>query len=214
MLENPLNTALGATAITGMLASKPKLQKDLGPTPEEEMIRFNQAREKHGGPLYEPYRKVKPYHETRRYIQPTPEDLMTNKPWQYFDDVHPPIEYYAEGGHVKDLDDEWRDIRGYIDGDDGGQDDNILLDVEPDSYIMNATVTSLLGDGNSKNGKKKLEHWEEEVLQDKHGTISGVSDGRKVKIAISPGERIMSPKFVESVGKGSKKRGGKVLDKF
>lgn len=218
LTNNPLNTALGATAILGLLNSKQKPGEDFGPSYEEQLIKVRNAQRNHGGPLYKPYRKPKPISETRKYIAPTKEDLLSGKPFQYFDDVNPDIEYYAAGGHVDDYDeDDFEDfshVSRYLDGHDGGQDDNIIMSVKPDSYVMNSTVTSLIGDGNTKNGKKKFKKWEKKVVGSGKNSISSVSDGRTTKIAVSDGEHIFGPDFVEKIGGGSKKKGGKILDNF
>ncbi len=46
---------------------------------------------------------------------------------------------------------------GYIDGDSGGQDDDIDAKLSPGEYVWDATTVSLLGDGNNKAGAKILD---------------------------------------------------------
>jgi hypothetical protein len=48
------------------------------------------------------------------------------------------------------------DESGYIDGIGGGQDDDIRMDLPPDTYIVDASTVSDLGDGNSEAGAEKI----------------------------------------------------------
>lgn len=77
-----------------------------------------------------------------------------------------------------------------IEGDGGGQDDNIETELPQNSYIVNASTTSDLGDGSPAEGAKKVHAF------------------------ISKDEMYISPEDVKKVGKGDVQKGVKALDKL
>lgn len=101
---------------------------------------------------------------------------------------------------------------GYVSGDSGGQDDDVYMDLPEGAYVQNATTVSLLGDGNSENGRRKLMEWENSVLGSKLPPKS--QPARTIKAKVSPGEFIHSREFVDLIGNGKNSKGAKVLDNF
>jgi hypothetical protein len=79
---------------------------------------------------------------------------------------------------------------GLIEGIGGGQDDDIRMDVPENSYFVDASTVSDLGDGNTKAGAKKIQ------------------------ALVSNGEFFISPEKVTNLGKGNNEMGVKLLDKM
>jgi hypothetical protein len=103
---------------------------------------------------------------------------------------------------------------GYIDGISGGQDDNRKRDLPEGGYVIDATTVSLIGDGNSKAGKRKLDD-----LLAKFSTFSHFSKGSKVQSSVIPamvsdGEYFIEPKVISSIGKGNNNMGAKIIKKM
>jgi len=78
----------------------------------------------------------------------------------------------------------------YLNGDSGGQDDDVRMDLPPGAYIMPADVVADAGDGNSLAGEKKI------------------------KALVSHGEMKISPEIVSKLGNGDNDLGAKKLDMF
>lgn len=79
---------------------------------------------------------------------------------------------------------------GLIEGFGGGQDDDTMAELPENSYIIDATTVSNIGDGNSMAGAKKLDAF------------------------ISNGEYYVSPDKVAKLGNGSHKVGTSILNKM
>lgn len=129
--------------------------------------------------------------------------------------VNPNPVNYAKGGPVNTK------FTGYIKvSNTGGQDDDVKRILPPDSYVWNGTDLSLLGDGFSDNGAKKLIDWENQLLNNRDTfTRSGVTkaDGGHiigVKARVSNGEFVMKPAAVRALGNGDVTVGVKVIDKM
>ena len=216
MSDNPLETGLGAMGLIGTLFSKEKKQKGEGGHQEgsmQEAMAINRALQQQHNP---PARQPKPMN--RKVIQYSPEQwFKTSGELPYFEDINPQTEYYAEGGHVnyhRPTDDYGYAHGGYIDGDSGGQDDDVEIEMTPGSYVMDATTVGLLGDGHSKKGANLLKSWEEKALSSGIVNSSDYGHSHRVKAMVSPGETVLSPHFVTKIGKGSNDKGAKLLDKF
>lgn len=105
---------------------------------------------------------------------------------------------------------------GYVCGKSGGQTDDRPAQLPVGSYVANATVTSLLGDGNSNHGAEKLKEFENKVLRESNfvsGERGNWTPTRKVNALISDGEYVMKKEVVSALGKGDNKKGAKILDK-
>lgn len=139
---------------------------------------------------------------------------------------------YKRGGIVKKY-----AKGGYVEGDDSGIDDKFYVSIPEGAYVLNANDLSLLGDGNSLNGKKKIEERlakksspeiiaEGSVVNFEH---DGNNRRKKAKVAdelsrfnkkmvdavVSAGEFILTPEDVLSfTGKETVDDGAKALDKF
>jgi hypothetical protein len=104
---------------------------------------------------------------------------------------------------------------GYVDGESGGQDDDVPVDLPEGSYVMDATTISLLGDGSSNNGAKKVKQMEDKFLRS--GITRDLAPShrvRTIKAKVSPGEYIVDKSVVDAAGNGNNKKGAKVFDKF
>lgn len=109
------------------------------------------------------------------------------------------IKEYAGGGHIRH-------------SDTGGQDDDVPMKIPNGSYVWNATDVSLLGDGNTDNGVKKLRDFEQNFAK------SGVYNSPEhykgmINAKVSNGEYVMSPHAVSAIGKGDNAKGAKIIDK-
>jgi len=105
---------------------------------------------------------------------------------------------------------------GYVCGKSGGQADDRPVKIPHGSYVANATIVSLLGDGNSNNGDKKLEEFEKNVLRSSpfiRGERGKWEPTKKVDALVSDGERIIHKKVVDALGRGNNVKGAKILDK-
>lgn len=149
------------------------------------------------------YRKPKPLNRRRTVV---PENFDDTSEKAYFDEVNPETEYYAHGGYVRG---------GDVEGSDGGQDDTVPTPIRPKSFVLDATTTSMWGDGNTEAGKEKARKMKESLLKMgivKEGGLEGY-----VKAMVSPGEVIIEKPFVDAIGtlfKGGNKKGIEVISKF
>jgi hypothetical protein len=109
------------------------------------------------------------------------------------------IPEYARGGYVQD----------YYKGKDSGCSDKRLIKVRPKSYIVNATTVSLAGDGNSDNGAEVIKDWANS-FQNGHFTREDQS-GKTMPAYVSDGEIKLMPEEVQAIGRGSIKKGVKII---
>lgn len=221
MADNPLETGLAALTLGGTLLSKPKKQKGESGHQEgslSDMIANNQRiAAAHSGPS----RRVKPMN--RKPIPYTSEQWFS-KPGMlpFYEDASPETEYYAQGGCVPhfaaggyvDQPEYSYAHGGYIEGDDGGQSDKIPVHMNPGDYVMDSTSLSLLGDGNSKNGNKQFDSWEEKSLASGIVNDRNYGHSHRVRALVSPSERIIKEPFVTALGKGNNTKGAKMFDRF
>jgi hypothetical protein len=101
-------------------------------------------------------------------------------------------------------------VGGYVHGHSGGTTDDVPTNLPAGSYVMDATTVSLLGDGNSINGAKKLDEFRNRFI---HSGVTDFDDSQhNIKALVSDGEYIMPKPVVDALGKGDNKRGAKALD--
>ena len=137
--------------------------------------------------------KLNPIEDYRRKQVPT---NLTQQEYQrgveprYFDT-------YAQGGAIK--------------GDGKGQQDNIPKDIEENSYIIDASTVSDIGDGSTDGGFKELDRYFSQVPS--HENMNE-SKGGYIKAMVSDGEYEISPDKVTAIGGGSNENGAKILKKF
>lgn len=191
IMNNPLDAALLGMTVAGTLGRKSKAPKEASMKEHMEMLQFPEDPS-------EKYRKVKA--SKRKYREPPvgyrpgvdPEHL-------YFEPEAEP-EFYAHGGRVQ----------GYS----GGASDTVSTRIPKDTYIMNSTDVSLLGDGNTENGMHKLdkfvEHYSDGGFAKNY--MSDHTNRKMLDVRLSDGEYKIPPEVVEKLGKGSASRGAKKID--
>lgn len=213
---NLINTALLATALNGVINGK--AQMPAYGTPENESMQQAIQRNKHDwGPreqYFPPIQKrnepkfaPKGYRGTRWNFFPTAQEQQ-----EQIERVNEEMAQegyknkYAKGGKIK----------GYYKGRDGGQDDTIPTNIPKDSYVMDATTVSLVGDGNSENGAYRIAKEVEEKDKNfaKSGFVRNPKTSENVRALLSNGEEVITPEQVMAFGGGSIKKGHKELDKF
>lgn len=116
-----------------------------------------------------------------------------------------PIKQYAQGGftgHIKE-------------SDSSGIADDIPKKIPNGSYVWNATDLSLLGDGSSDHGVKKVKQFEDHF--ERSGIVRNYEhDGRLIDAKVSNDEYVMKPSTVAAIGKkfaGDPRKGPQVIDK-
>jgi hypothetical protein len=206
-----MDTALLATAIAGM-AKKQKMP--VYGSPDNESLQQAMDKNKpHWGPEYQ-YKEPAPlkreakfppkgYRRTEWKFFPTPEEQEEQLRRANEEIAQPGYQYrYAKGGHVR-----------YYEGAEGGQSDKRPVTLPEHSYIMDATTVSLAGDGNSKNGKKRIA---KEIVKNflESGITKEYKPSRNIKAYVSDGEMEISPQVVYAAGGGDIHKGIKKLDKF
>jgi len=195
-LGGPLNTGLLGAGLAGMLLDKKKVPKADQRAYEEQMRHFNSMSSQPVWPEYErELRRVKPMN--RKYIEAVP---GIETPSQFFEDVNPPVEYYKKGGYVK--------------GGSSGQADDVKAKIKEGDYILNATDVSLIGDGNSENGAKRIKKEIEDKFS-KSGFVRNPDNNvghRVINAFLSHGEYRIPKEVVTEIGRGDNKKGAKVID--
>lgn len=159
----------------------------------------------------------------------------------------PPIRAYDDGGRVAYFKEGGRVTHnnrylkfaggGYVDGSNSGVKDNVRADLPEGAYVLDATTISLLGDGNSKAGAKKIDEFLNSKRMENKTSSDGLfipsvyenklkrkmnAGGELAKVAgrivpakISNGEYVLSPEDVLLFSRGgSLEEGAKTLDKF
>lgn len=193
-----LDSLLMGTTLLGSLGKK-KLKWEGGQTPEEAGENLRRMQKAAWGPEHAP-RNVKPLE--RKYVQPFKgHNPQFGGEHEYFGDVNPLQQYYAQGGYVK--------------GDSSGQEDNRQTYLPKDAYVMNSTDVSLLGDGNSDKGAQDLGKMEQNFWHG--GFVRGGEEeesNRKPNAYVSDGEYVIKPKTVKAIGGGSAEKGIKKLNTF
>jgi hypothetical protein len=100
---------------------------------------------------------------------------------------------------------------GAIRGDGKGQQDNIPKKIKENSYIIDASTVSDIGDGSSEAGIKDLDRYFGKIpsrgMQQK-------AKGGYIDALVSNQEYEVSPERVTAIGGGSNEKGAKILKKF
>lgn len=191
-MKDLIDAGLFGVSVAGALGGRTKKSRE--PSINEIM----EANRPKWGPQHQP-RKVKPLN--RRYIKPPPEHKAGFDPeWQFFEDEMTPPEYYAKGGYIKK-------------GNSGGQDDDVEMALPEGAYVMNGMDVSLLGDGHSENGAKKLRQFEDKFLKSGIVNFRRGGSGQKIRAKVSNGEYIIRPEIVTALGRGSNRKGAKIIDR-
>lgn len=195
-MDQLMKAGLFGVSVAGMLGAKSKV-------PHQPSVQEIMAQNRPQWGAQHQAKKVKPL-ERKYKAPPVGYRPGIDPEWAYFEEANPEVEYYAHGGEVG---------HEYIDGDYGGQDDNIYKKLPNRSYVMDATTISLLGDGNSKNGAKRIKKFLNQ-LDVSSGIVSGFNSGptKGVDAKVSSGELFLEPEEVIKIGKGNYKRGVKKLD--
>jgi hypothetical protein len=185
-----LSNALLGTALLGTLGGKKVTPKE--PSMQDVI---------NAGPRWSPEQQA-------RNVRPTDRALVHFDPNNfrpgfeperlYFSDVNPPAQYYAHGGHV-------------FSGNEGGQADNIKTTLPAGDYIVDASSTSDLGDGNSEAGSLKIIHGLNALTKGRRYKSGGSPRG-SVPAFVSAGETRIDRDLVTALGKGNNKKGAKLLD--
>jgi len=177
--------ALGASALMGMKGNK---EDERRKREYEERMRQDFESDLVRSGHRSPYQKVKPL--SREYNLETTPGMGEHKFYKDYDLSK--VEYMSHGGA----------IRGYG----KGQQDNIPKNIREDSYIIDASTVSDLGDGSSNAGIKELDHF--------FGRLNGRPTHKKggyIKALVSDGEYEVSPEKVTALGGGSNKKGAMML---
>ena len=128
---------------------------------------------------------------------------------QYTDDASY-TEYYAKGGAVDGKSKKAEEfVQGfkYLDGKTKGQDDKVDITLRPGAYVVDASTTSMLGDGNSRAGAEALRLLNN-ALEKKAKTIKNLEIPKgEVPASLSDGEPVLSPIAISALGDGSNKKG-------
>lgn len=212
-LGNLIDTALLATTLAGTLGAKQKMPA-YG-SPENETLDQAIQRNKHVWGPEDAYvapvqRNEKPkappkgYRRSQWKFFPTPEEQEEQLNRVNEEMAEPNYQRrFAKGGAVK----------GYYDGSEGGQSDTIPVNLPEKSYIMDATTVSLAGDGNSKNGAKRIK---KQLIGDfeRSSFTRDLKPSRNIKALLSDGEFEISPEEVAAAGGGNIDNGVKKFDKF
>jgi hypothetical protein len=115
---------------------------------------------------------------------------------------------YKDGGEIKKRHLNPIKKSKYIDGDESGQADNVMVDVPVHSYVIDASTVSQIGDGSSNNGAKRLRDYFEKIPS------ILLEERTMIPCALSAGEYVISPDKVNGLGDGNVKKGIKILKKF
>lgn len=120
-----------------------------------------------------------------------------------FLDNLPPQARYAQGGYVHG---------GYIHGESSGVADDVDARIPSGSFVADAETVSSIGDGNTENGRKKLQELNERYDSFEKSGIFPYTE--RIHVKLSPGEFVISPEAVKGVGNGNSNRGAKKIDKM
>lgn len=195
---DPFDALLMGGALAGNLGAKTEKDK-------KEMEEFNKLQH-----VKNPADELPQPHAYQWNPQYNPNYARNINPYEtYYGEVpflnpRPPQLHYAEGGYVHG---------GSIPGDSGGQDDDFDAYIPEGSFVMDATTVSALGDGNTKNGEKKIKQIRDRFLDS--GIIPYDLWNRPIKpikVKLSPGETVIEPEVVRALGKGSERKGIKKIE--
>lgn len=104
---------------------------------------------------------------------------------------------------------------GRIEGESGGQDDDVDMPLPVGGYVIDATTVSSLGDGNTERGFKVLEDMRERALSKyPHLATGGNVSHEMIPAKVSTGEFFYYPHEVTAIGDGKNQDGAKKLKKM
>lgn len=160
---------------------------------------------------YESERRAENEAERERYgfneplKKRTPQDLeATNTPIsrENYESGSIPRFFRASGGAIR--------------GEGKGQQDNIKKDIKENSYIIDASTVSDLGDGSSNAGIKELDNYFSKIspMKSQSNKSYNKAQGGYIKAMVSNDEYEVDPAIVTSIGGGSNEKGAKILQKF
>ena len=160
--------------------------------------------------VYDRWAPPKPYQErpNQRFFNRTSDEVEQG----IFPHHH--MESYKKGGGV--------DVRGLshdvaqkcsylIKGAGKGQDDKIKTHVPSGSYIIDATSTSMLGDGSSDAGALALQQYLKKTSHRNGGKISHRTNEGNVPVYLSNDEFVIMPHDVDAIGGGQNDKGSFIL---
>lgn len=186
--SNMLDKLLLGSAVLGTLMRKEKTKKDPFSFYQDQLQNEMAQRKVEDVRRQEAMRNVGPL---QRQVKMPPLGYRGgyDPEWDYFPD---------EQGYRKG---------GYIDGDTGGQDDDVHMDIPEGAFVLDANTVAQLGDGNNKAGRTKLDKMFGGINKFSHPA----EVKRSVKAAVSNGEYIVYPAGVNKVGNGNNKAGAHEL---
>lgn len=194
-------SALGGNAvplgIAGLMALKGHQQEQKAQSDYEAKQKAELDRLRTQTGMNDPWKKPKPYQMDLLPGGPTPEELATGKQHQYF--RHAPLDK---------IDYEEKKDGGPIRGRGKGQQDNIPKNIKENSYIIDASTVSDIGDGSSEAGINELNGFFSQLPS----TPQREKKGGFVKALLSPDEYEVSPEQVTALGRGSNQKGAKILE--
>lgn len=105
---------------------------------------------------------------------------------------------------------------GAIRGKGKGQEDSIPKNIEENSYIIDASTVSDIGDGSTDAGFKELDRYFSRIPSQLGNSPSQGHEkkGGYIKAMVSDGEYEVSPEKVTALGHGSNEKGAQILKKF
>lgn len=204
----PYALPLGTLGLAYMGSQKQaKHQEDVAHREEE---RIERERERMG--FYKPW--IEPRHRRRRYNPRFHHPGELEERYGVF--AEPAFieeeRGYAKGGLVKSY------KRGaLVRGPGKGQDDKIKTSVPDGSYIIDASTTSMFGDGSTKAGSDILKEFEKHVKSKfPKGGLRQIEKEVSKKVSqvpvwLSEGEHKIDPVTVTLLGKGSNEKGAAIL---
>lgn len=141
----------------------------------------------------EKIRGGKPYELTPNPNRITEEELRGGIQHPHF--THTPN--YSSGGAIRGIG--------------KGQQDSIPKDIKKNSYIIDASAVSDIGDGSTQAGFKELDNYFSKIPMDYR---QNEAKGGIIKAMVSDGEYEVDPEVVTAIGKGSNEKGAKMLDQL
>ena len=103
---------------------------------------------------------------------------------------------------------------GAIRGTGKGQEDNIPQKIQENSYIIDASTVSDIGDGSTEAGIKALDSYFSRIPSHQSQEIQSKAKGGYIDALVSNGEYKLSPEQVTALGHGSNEKGAQILNKF
>lgn len=213
ILKNPMTPLLAGGAM--MMMGARQSAKEKARVEEEQRRKLDDLRKYYGiqsrGPTINPnsFRRSNPEIPSY-YDQAAGREHMSyiDTPYQY---------QYAQGGSIDhpamEPGEEYVTDFTYLDGDTKGQDDEKKINLPKGAYVTDASFTSMLGDGNSKAGAKKVKEITD-VLLKKAKNIPNleVPQGR-VPALLSDGEAVIPPEAISALGDGNNTKGANRMKK-